>query len=1001
MFGKSIREIIIVTTLSFLVFIITLLLPGTAHSFKTTITSDFVPVPDVSTLDETLVLLSPGEPNAPGTTIYTLTPKLEWESGTTDKFIVQVRKYPYTSNDTVYESDAWGFSHVIPKSILEIGGKYSWHVSRIYIGGTPGWTQPLYFKIKEDSAELPPSEMFRINAVPKPIFGGKVTGQRDYEHGEEVILEAKPKEGYSFKYWTENGERIHNEEVFSFIAERERHLVANFFKTNYNIAYIPVKYREGTKGPGTERTIDELKFRANLVQKYFKEQSYGMIDISWEFIFDGWLIIDPADVPGYGTGKYPFKEVPRYFDDRGEEFAFGVLRAAVEQSGINADEYDAILIVQTKSGRPFPRFYLRWPSFFQENTNKIFTNDRASYGVWVHELGHALFDWYDYVDSEVGIDYDYSRGEIGYWGIMGQGFYINPPSPIMTYNKVLEGWIDGFKQAKSGEKYPIKLLNEMGYNDSAYIYSPNLETDVNIPSYFIFEGRSPDYDQTIEDPWYSSSITTPHILDTKGVLLYEVHSYNDQKHVNSLHNVDEKFYTPTDDHYVTLSSKKQSYKCDLSQVKFAISENGSELIVEINRHISKNRIAYKASSYNITNAYSKPPDVFNQSISSPHFPTDNDFNIDLMVYSENGLMVGFDHESEQYKKEIPGARSGGRRSGINGEWISVPDHIDVYYEIDTTSAELWMEKVGLNELSFTVDIQKVAFDENGNMLLIEEKVIPIELNGANHVNLNVVYLIAALIIIILVGVVIMRRSNLLKISLVVLLIITFPLLGYLIIENFIAESDVDEPVEEILASEEPEPEPEPEQEYEEEPDPEADKEPKKDPDPEPDPDHEPEPTYLSLGESTEFDDWEYKVIDVEYFDEYRLGYDVTRRADGNYVAAIIRIINNTDMEREIDNRDFYALGNMESMFSVKDENERTYPVVHGASVYKDQELGFDGEAFNPFTSNTIAYVFDVRTDREGIGLDAVAPKKLVIYPSEVTEKDWNGTSPIVLFDKSN
>ncbi len=230
-----------------------------------------------------------------------------------------------------------------------------------------------------------------------------------------------------------------------------------------------------------------------------------------------------------------------------------------------------------------------------------------------------------------------------------------------------------------------------------------------------------------------------------------------------------------------------------------------------------------------------------------------------------------------------------------------------------------------------------------------------------------------------------------KLFIIVMLVIIFIISGCEIVEELIVESD--EPVEEESAQTETEPEPK------EEPDPEADTEPKEDLEPEPEPEPALEPTYLPLGDATEFDDWEYKVIDVEYFDEYQLGYDVYRRADGNYVAAIIRVTNNADMQREIDNRSPYALGDMEPMFSVKDENERTYPVIHGASVYKDEKLGYDGEAFKPFTSKTIAYVFDVRTDREGIGLDALAPEKLVIYPSEVTEKGWNGTSLIVLFDK--
>lgn len=60
---------------------------------------------------------------------------------------------------------------------------------------------------------------------------GTVEGAGDYSQGETVTLKAIPNNGYSFINWTENGLSVCTEPVYSFIAERDRNLIANFWGT--------------------------------------------------------------------------------------------------------------------------------------------------------------------------------------------------------------------------------------------------------------------------------------------------------------------------------------------------------------------------------------------------------------------------------------------------------------------------------------------------------------------------------------------------------------------------------------------------------------------------------------------------------------------------------------------------------------------------------------------------------------------------------------------------
>ena len=77
-----------------------------------------------------------------------------------------------------------------------------------------------------------PDGFYSINATPNPEEGGLVDGQGDqYPLGSECVLTATANEGFVFESWTENGEVVSTEPIYSFTVVGDRELVANFTST--------------------------------------------------------------------------------------------------------------------------------------------------------------------------------------------------------------------------------------------------------------------------------------------------------------------------------------------------------------------------------------------------------------------------------------------------------------------------------------------------------------------------------------------------------------------------------------------------------------------------------------------------------------------------------------------------------------------------------------------------------------------------------------------------
>ena len=69
---------------------------------------------------------------------------------------------------------------------------------------------------------------YYIGVVPNPAEGGTVTGTGTYNLGETATMIAAANEGYVFVNWTEGGEVVSTEAIYSFIVTGSRDLVANF-----------------------------------------------------------------------------------------------------------------------------------------------------------------------------------------------------------------------------------------------------------------------------------------------------------------------------------------------------------------------------------------------------------------------------------------------------------------------------------------------------------------------------------------------------------------------------------------------------------------------------------------------------------------------------------------------------------------------------------------------------------------------------------------------------
>ena len=93
---------------------------------------------------------------------------------------------------------------------------------------------------------------FVVEADADPVEGGIIIGAGNYVEGSTCHLEAVPANGYAFVSWTEDGEVVSMQPVYSFVVESDHHLVAHFEIEYYEIvATADPEYGGSVEGMGS------------------------------------------------------------------------------------------------------------------------------------------------------------------------------------------------------------------------------------------------------------------------------------------------------------------------------------------------------------------------------------------------------------------------------------------------------------------------------------------------------------------------------------------------------------------------------------------------------------------------------------------------------------------------------------------------------------------------------------------------------------------------------
>lgn len=69
--------------------------------------------------------------------------------------------------------------------------------------------------------------VYTITATPKPSNASTITGSGNYKHGDEVTISTIAKPGFRFVNWTENSVEVSTDNNYTFIAIKDRNLIAN------------------------------------------------------------------------------------------------------------------------------------------------------------------------------------------------------------------------------------------------------------------------------------------------------------------------------------------------------------------------------------------------------------------------------------------------------------------------------------------------------------------------------------------------------------------------------------------------------------------------------------------------------------------------------------------------------------------------------------------------------------------------------------------------------
>jgi surface protein len=188
-------------------------------------------------------------------------------------FIINIYAIVALSNNTAYGTvaGAGDYEHFQQVSLTATPAT-GYHFVNWTENGAEVSDEPTYTYNAEGERNLVANfaiNVYTMAAQPNHEDYGTVSGAGDYEHFQQVSLTATPATGYHFVNWTENGAEVSDEPTYTYNAEGERNLVANFAINVYTVAAQPNHEDYGTvSGAGNYEHFQQVTLTATPATGY-------------------------------------------------------------------------------------------------------------------------------------------------------------------------------------------------------------------------------------------------------------------------------------------------------------------------------------------------------------------------------------------------------------------------------------------------------------------------------------------------------------------------------------------------------------------------------------------------------------------------------------------------------------------------------------------------------------------------------------------------------------
>lgn len=105
--------------------------------------------------------------------------------------------------------------------------------------------------------------IYKITASSNPSGASNISGDGEYSHGDEVTITTEPNAGYQFINWTEGGSEVSTSLTYTFTANKDRNLIANYnqignLKVNSNPEGASIYLNSEFTGHKTPHTFENI-----------------------------------------------------------------------------------------------------------------------------------------------------------------------------------------------------------------------------------------------------------------------------------------------------------------------------------------------------------------------------------------------------------------------------------------------------------------------------------------------------------------------------------------------------------------------------------------------------------------------------------------------------------------------------------------------------------------------------------------------------------------------